>query len=66
MVVVTLFTALYLFKTFREQKRANDISYSQHRRTIIPKLKLNGQIFADIFNQGFLNVYVHDNEYPGV
>lgn len=62
MVIVTLFTALYLVKTFREQKRANDISYSQHRRTIMPKFKLEGKIFGEIRHDGFLRVYVHDNE----
>ncbi|WP_153846287.1 hypothetical protein [Sphingobacterium paramultivorum] len=62
MVIVTLFTALYLVKTFREQKRANDISYSQHRRTIMPKFKLEGKIFGEIRRDGFLRVYVHDNE----
>jgi hypothetical protein len=62
MVIVTLFTALYLVKTFSEQKRANDLLYAQHRRNIMPKFELDsGDIQAVIETQN-LTLTLLDNE----
>ncbi len=44
MILVTGFTALYLVKSFAEQRRTNDITYSQHRRTIMPEFTINSSI----------------------
>ncbi len=62
MIFVTVITAILLVRTFEEQKRANNIAYSQHRKTILPKFRLEGLHFEDIRDNGFLRVYVHDNE----
>ncbi|MGM1429570.1 hypothetical protein ACS126_09945 [Sphingobacterium lactis] len=37
MIVVTIFTAIFLVRTFNEQKRSNDIQNEKHLKNILPK-----------------------------
>lgn len=62
MVAVTFVTAMYLVRTFIEQKRANYISYSQHRRTIKPKFELIRLPFVKTRQNGYLKVTLRENE----
>jgi|GEM_PF-2102461 len=48
MIVVTIFTAAYLIKTFREQKRANDISENKDRREVLPVFSVGRTTYLNI------------------
>lgn len=62
MIIVTSFTALYLVKTFSEQKRANDLLYAQHRRKIMPKFQLDSRDIPTIIENQHLTLTLLDNE----
>lgn len=62
MVVVTIITAIYLIKTFKQQKLATDIALSNHRRLIMPRLSINTFQIKELNDRLWLGVNVNDND----
>ena len=62
MVVVTIITAIYLIKTFKQQKLATDIALSNHRRLIMPRLSINTFQIEKLNDRLWLGVNVNDND----
>ncbi|WP_392469338.1 hypothetical protein ACF3OC_12780 [Sphingobacterium cellulitidis] len=61
-LLVAVISAYLIIITIKEQKKTNNISYSQHRRTILPKFELSQTRHAVVLNEGFLNIRLVDNE----
>lgn len=61
MVTVTFFTAMYLVRTFREQKKSNDIQIEKHLDSILPKFSIE-QISFDFDDDYWLNIKLVKND----
>lgn len=62
MVLVTTLTAIFLIRTFWEQKRANDILANKDKREVMPRFSVTSVATLDDFSkQYFIAVNLEDN-----
>src|SRR5690606_29713222 len=62
MVIVTICTAIYLILTFRQQKKAIDISLKNHRKSIMPRLSITTNEIQRVNELKYLGVDVNEND----
>src|SRR5690606_32717853 len=62
MISVTIVTAIFLIKTFNEQKKSNDISENTDRREIMPLFQVNSKLeFDNEINEPFFHFTLLSN-----
>lgn len=65
MLAVTFVTALFLVKTFREQKKMNDLQIENYRELILPRFSIWPNVYVKQETNGKLYYYIkleiHDN-----